>query len=299
MALTCSEHAGRAAEFRCEGCRRALCADCVEESHRLWFCRLCRERALPIGAPATATPGARARERRLDRPVTLRDSLAYVFRGRGGFTLPAYVLFLTAGALLPFPFALLPIGVAALILPGFLLEIVRATAEGEDELPDWPDLSALGARALEWLQAAVVVAVSALPALLLRRLAGCDVELFLVADRASCALAWALGAALGYALAMFGFGALGAFRSGWLAPRLDLHLEALLAGTRADGPIVLAAIALLFAITAAVVRLLGGIPLVGLAVLHAATGYTLFTAAHLAGLLFRRHRQRLEAIYLR
>lgn len=298
MALPCSEHTDRAAEFRCEGCHRALCSACVEESHRLWICRHCRERALPIGAAATVTPGSRARERRLDRPESVATALGYVFRGHGALTLPAYVLFLTAGALLPFPLSLAPIAIAGLILPGFLLEIVRATVEGDDELPDWPDFSAPGARALEWLQAGAVVAVSILPALLLRRLAGCDVESFLVADRASCALAWALGAAIGYGLAMFGFGAVGAFRSGWLAPRLDLHLEALLSGTRGDGPLVLVLIALLLGLAAATARLLGGIPLLGLAVLHASTGYALFTAAHLAGVLFRRHRESLARIYL-
>ena len=299
MVRPCSAHPERAAEFRCQSCRRALCADCVEESHRLWFCRHCRERALPIGADATVTPGARSRERHLDRPYTLAAALGCVFRGRGALTLPAYVLFLTAGALLPFPLALAPVALAAAILPGFLFEIVRATAEGADELPDWPDFSEVGARALEWLQALAVVAVAALPALLFRRLAACDVEDFLVADRATCTLAWTAGAALGYAIAMFGFGAVGAFRSGWLAPRLDLHLEALIGGTRADGPVVLGLIALLFGFAALLVRVLGEIPLVGVAVLHAATGYALFTAAHLAGVLFRRHRERLESIYLR
>lgn len=299
MDLACFAHADRAAEFRCAGCRRALCVECVEESHRLWICRHCRERALPIGAEATVTPGSRARARLLDRPYSLAAALGYVFRARGALTLPAYVLFLTAGALLPPPLSLAPLALAALILPGFLFEIVRTTYEGADELPEWPDFSELGARALEWLQAAAVVAVAALPALLFRRLAGCDVEAFLIEDRAGCVLAWTLGAALGYALAMFGFGAVGAFASGRLAPRLDLHLEALVAGTRADGPLVLALIAALFGLASVTVRALGEIPLVGVAVLHAATGYALFTAAHLAGVLFRRHRARLEAIYLR
>ena len=33
-----------------------------------------------------------------------------------------------------------------LILPGALFAIVRATARGESELPDWPDLTEFGAR---------------------------------------------------------------------------------------------------------------------------------------------------------
>ena len=43
----------------------------------------------------------------------------------------------------------------------------------------------------------------------------------------------------------------------------------------------------------------GGVPLVGSAIVHAAGGYALFTTAHLAGVLFRVHRARLESIYLR
>ena len=298
MALPCAEHADREAVFRCEGCHRALCLDCVEEGHRLWFCRWCRERVLPLAEGAATTPGGRRRELLLGRPESLADALAYVFRRRNAFTLPAYVLFLTAGALLPGPFALLPIAAVALVLPGFLFAIVRATAEGADAVPDWPDFGEPGARAGEWLQGAGIAAAAALPGLLLRRLAGCDVESFLIADRHACALASAGGAALAFAIALFGLGAVGAWSSGWLSFRLDLHLEALLAGTRGEAPVFLAVVAAVFGVALALARWLVDVPLLGLAAFHAATGYALFTTAHLAGVLFRRHRERLERIYL-
>ena len=104
---------------------------------------------------------------------------------------------------------------------------------------------------------------------------------------------------LGFGLALFGFGAVGTWDSGWLALRLDLHLEALLAGTRGQALLVLPPIAVLLGGAALVARLAGGVPLFGSALVHAAGGYALFTTAHLAGVVFRVHRDRLERIYLR
>jgi hypothetical protein len=299
MVPVCAGHPDRPAVFHCEGCGRDLCLDCVEEGHRLYFCKFCRERALPLDAAAPTIPSERHRAERLARAYSLRDALGYVFRGRGAFTLPAYVLFLTFAGLLPGLLTLIPLLLVALLLPGFLFAIVRSTAEGDDELPDWPDYSEFGARLAEWLQTAGIAVAAFLPGLLLRRLAGCDVEDFLVPNRGLCGLAHAGGVALAFAIAMFGLGAVGTWESGWLSFRLDLHLEALLAGTQWDAPVVLLFVAGLLGISTLVAGALGGVPLLGLVVFHAATGYALFTTAHLAGVLFRRHEKRLEAIYLR
>ncbi len=299
MVPVCAEHPDRPAVFRCQGCGRALCLDCVEEGHRLYFCRFCREQALPLDVTAPAIPSERRRAARLAHAYNLKDALAYVFRGRGAMTLPAYVIFLTAAGLLPGLLALIPLLLVALLLPGFLFAIVRTTSEGDDELPDWPDYSEIGNRVAEWIQSAGIALAAVLPGLLLSRLSGCDVEDFLIPDRGLCGIAHAGGLALGFAVAMFGLGAVGTWESGWLSFRIDLHLEALLAGTQADGPIVLAVVATLLAISSLIVGAVGEVPLLGLAVFHAATGYALFTSAHLAGVLFRRHQQRLEAIYLR
>jgi DNA-directed RNA polymerase subunit RPC12/RpoP len=45
---SCATHPAAAAVYRCDGCGRLLCPDCVQEGHRLLFCRHCRERALPL-----------------------------------------------------------------------------------------------------------------------------------------------------------------------------------------------------------------------------------------------------------
>lgn len=299
MATACAAHPEREAAFRCTGCRRDLCPDCIEEGHRLLFCRHCRERALPLVEGAAATTTELARERRFARPYPFARAFTYVVRGRGTLTLPAYVALLTFAEIAP-PMVRLAIYVlVALILPGFLFEIVRHTADADDELPDWPDYSEVGARLADWRDAAGVALAASLPWLALRRFAGCDLEDFLIADRGLCSLAAAVAAAIGFAVAQFGFGAVGTWNSGWLSFRLDLHLEALLSGTKRDGPLFLAAIAALLAGAGLAARLLIGVPLLGMALIHAALGYALFTSAHLAGLLFRRHRERLEAIYLR
>jgi hypothetical protein len=299
VSTACAAHPEREAAFRCSGCSRTLCPDCIEEGHRLLFCRHCRERALPLVEGAAATTTELARERRFARPYPFAHAFTYVFRGRGTLTLPAYVALLTFAEIAP-PMVRLAIYVlVALILPGFLFEIVRRTAEADDELPDWPDYSEVGARLADWRDAAGVALAAWLPWLALRRFVGCDLEDFLIADRGLCALAAAIAAAIGFAVAQFGFGAVGTWDSGWLSFRLDLHLEALLSGTKRDGPLFLGTIAILLAGAGFVARLLIGVPLLGMALIHAALGYALFTSAHLAGLLFRRHRERLEAIYLR
>jgi hypothetical protein len=298
MPLACAEHPDRAAAFHCDGCGRTLCEACVEQGHRLWICRHCRERALPIAGGETATPASRARAERLGRPASIAGALGYVFRG-GGLALAGYVVFLTAADLLPGLGRLLPPLLIAILLPGFLLEIVRRSAEGDDTMPDWPDPADFAARASDWLRAIAVLAVSLLPYFALRRIAGCDVESFLIDDPGACAFARVAGLVLGFGLALFGFGAVGTWDSGWLALRLDLHLEALLAGTRGQALLVLPPIAVLLGGAALVSRLAGGVPLFGSVLVHAAGGYALFTTAHLAGVLFRVHRDRLESIYLR
>ena len=51
----------------------------------------------------------------------------------------------------------------AILLPGFLLEIVRRSAEGDDTMPDWPDPTDFGARASDWLKSIAVVVAWATP----------------------------------------------------------------------------------------------------------------------------------------
>ena len=296
--VPCSEHREQPALYRCEGCRRRLCEECVEHGHRLLFCRHCRERAVPFteGAPSTTPEIARAA--RHARPYRLADAFAYAWRGRGALTIPAYVAFMMFVGLLPTLFALIPLLLVLILVPGFLFAVVRSTWDADDELPEWPDYGDFVARLAEWRDAAGIGLGAALPWLLFRRLAGCDVESWLVEDPSLCQLATVVGTTAGFVIALFGLGAVGAFQSGWLSFRIDLHLRALATGTGGEAPRFALLVALLLAAATIAVRLLAGIPLRGAAIVHAVIAYAGLTSAHLAGLLFRRHRQRLEAIYL-
>lgn len=50
---TCAVHRDALASFQCEGCRRLLCYDCVDEGHRLVMCNHCGEEAVPLDDEST------------------------------------------------------------------------------------------------------------------------------------------------------------------------------------------------------------------------------------------------------
>src|SRR3972149_4017283 len=94
MAATrCGNHVSNEAAFRCDGCGRLLCAECVTEGHRLLFCKLCGERALPLEAEAPATVPERQRAAKIEAPYSLADALRYPFRGLGLYVYLGYIVF--------------------------------------------------------------------------------------------------------------------------------------------------------------------------------------------------------------
>jgi len=293
----CAAHADRTAEFRCDGCGRALCPDCVETGHRLFFCRHCRERALPLAADLPAATNQYARRRRLDRPYAFVDALAYPFRGLGRWLVPVWIATLFVADLLG-PLGAIPRAFVFLLLPGLLFSIVRTTAEGDDELPDWPDYTGGFERFAEILQMAVIGLATLAPAWAYARLTGTSLlDLLLGKAEPLAILGLLVALGLGLALGVFAFGATGTHSSGWLTFRLDLHLEALFS---AAGPAALRTTGIVLALTA--LRMLAGdllspIPLLGALASYALGAYSLVLSAHFVGLLFRSHRQTLDAIY--
>ena len=303
MTLCCAVHADRPAVYECDGCEKHLCEECIEEGHRLLFCSLCGERALPLTSGVAATTTELARERKIRAPYDLGDALLYPFRGLGLYVYAGYVLLLVVfdmvgwiaglGCLIAL-FQLL----VFLILPGFLFAIVRGTAEGETELPDWPDWSELGERFGEWFAFVLILVMAALPGWLLLRLGGCGLgRLFLEGWGPSCWTLLALGVVAGVTLWVPGVGAVGTWESGWLGWRADLHVKALIAvwddAWRTIG--LLAGMwlaALLLRLVFGFLPVMGTIAQVGIGV------YALLTGAHLIGLLFRRNRKMLESVYL-
>ena len=294
----CTTHPDRPAEFRCPSCKRRLCPECVETGHRLFFCRHCRERALPLDAEVPAATNAYARARRLDRPYGFTDALLYPFRGLGRYLVPAWALTLTIAGLLGTIPALLVHALIALLLPGLLFEIVRTTAEGDDELPDWPDYSEPGRRLGEILQFLFITLVTFVPVWVMTRVTGFSPLALLqgtaaLGDVALLLLSFGVGLCLG----VFAFGATGAHASGWLCFRVDLHLEALLSKA---GPQGLATVGMALLLTATRILLgaiLAPLPLLGSLINKALGAYALVLSAHFVGLLFRRHRETLDGIY--
>ncbi|MEJ2085409.1 MAG: B-box zinc finger protein, partial [Acidobacteriota bacterium] len=90
-AHTCERHPETTASFQCDGCGKYLCSECAEEGHRLFFCALCGERALPLEAEAPATTPEHKRVGKRDAPYSLQEALLYPFRGLGGYVYWSYV----------------------------------------------------------------------------------------------------------------------------------------------------------------------------------------------------------------
>jgi hypothetical protein len=297
----CATHPQALAGFRCDGCGKLLCDDCVEESHRLLLCRLCGERALPLAsaAPATvperrqATPPAAARV-----PYGIGKALLYPFRGSGLFLFVAALG--TAGLvtfLVRFSFGcfaiVLWLGWVSLLI-GIQFKIVATTARWEDELPDWPEYFSFGERMVEVLTFLAIALLNYGPVvayLLVCGAAGVLARPSVPVWLGAAAMLW-----VGTALAVMAWGgaALHWRRS---ALRIDQHVRALWA-TGGDG---LATVNLTFFLLGVVVvarAVLGErVPLLGV-VLGGVVGiYWTFLAPHLVGLLFRRHAATLHAIY--
>jgi hypothetical protein len=300
----CATHPEVEAIFRCDGCGSLLCPACVEEGHRLLFCRLCRERALPLDASAPATVPERRRTAARARPFSWRDAALYPVRGQGGglfWVYLALMLVFQLAARVPGLWLLTAIlGLyVAFLVPGLLYAIVRETAAGNDQLPEWPDIMEPGERLRESLTLLGIAVLAILPVALLLRVVGCGAPELLGAERlaATCWLALLAGLLPGLALAVPMLGALAIYESRLLLVRPDLHARALLAAG-VDG---LRTIGLVYAFLIAgqlLAQLLRTVPWLGGVLATGASAYAAFVGAHLVGCLFRRHEPAMDAIYL-
>lgn len=173
-AAACTAHPGAAALYRCDGCGRRLCGECVVESTRLMLCAHCGELALPLPADLPEEPGPLAAPAPtpppLDSRAGLRALLGYPLRGRQGALFAGLALLLAgvaglerfageAGCVVFLPFALL-----LLLFPGLLGDVTRNAAQGLGDLLEWPDYRAPGGRAREALLYYGVGALALIPA---------------------------------------------------------------------------------------------------------------------------------------
>jgi len=295
---SCSTHAERVALYHCDGCGRMLCAECVRQSHVLFLCALCGERALPIGGVAPATVKEHVKRQRLSRGHGLGRAFFYPFRGLG--------LYLFLGTLVSMAFVQFVwrfgIGCMAIfvviafwsLMVGIQFKIVEATARGDDELPDWPDYMSLGERLPDILAYVGIAVLQFAPLAAYIYLTGLD---RLVDSEPSLAywVGFAVFGWLGGAVALIALAAAGSFGAG-SAVRVDLHLRALVAAG-SDAVLVANIVFVLgvaFYVVRAAVRVL---PLAGPAIAGTMGAYWIFTSAHLAGLLVRRNHEAFDSLY--
>jgi hypothetical protein len=297
----CVVHPEVPAAFHCDGCGRLLCAACVEKGHRLLFCRLCRERALPLDPrlPAT-TPFLRQAQTSL-QPFRWSAAFRYPFQGSGIFWV--YVGMLVAleisGSML-----VLAIGsvivrlLVSFLIPGVLFAIIRRSADGDNELPDWPDYSDISERFREILMFAGTCFVVLLPAIVATVLCANQFGVLFGGSRMTpCLVLGAAGLLLGLLVAVPMIGSLALYEHLDLFFRFDLHLRAL----RVAGWEGLGIISLFFGVLIggrALAAVLGSQPLLGGTLSGAMAAYASFVGAHLVGWLFLRNRDAFDAIYL-
>lgn len=300
--MGCANHPNVPPAYRCDDCGRLLCADCVDQGHRLLTCRVCGELALPLAAGAATSTPRLAEKRAREEPYSLVDALLYVFRGRGLYVFGSYLGGLAVLAFLSlFPLVgciavlvtVIFVALVLLLVPGALFSIARTTAKGDNELPDWPDFSALGERLGEIFDFLVIGVIAALPLVVLLKLAGCTgwgpmpahCWLVLVAGWFCALMIWVPA-----------FAAVAVYQEGWLALRVDLHVRAVIAG---GADLVIAALLATGLVVFGQILsvLLSVLPLVGLIASAAVGTYAWFTAAHLVGLFYRGKHDELEDIY--
>lgn len=179
MSSVCQQHPDAEARYRCEGCGRLLCDDCVDVLRRLAVCRPCGDLARPLessgGAPVA--PGASAFAGRTAAAPGVADVLRFPLRGRLGKVLAAFTLLLAAPVaveiLVPPTSCLLFVVrlLLALLLPGLLADVTRASAEGLPDLPEWPRYP--GGRSGELVRFVAVGLLALLPAAFLLGSTGC------------------------------------------------------------------------------------------------------------------------------
>lgn len=300
---TCAAHPTRPATFRCDGCQRTLCDDCVKMSHRLILCAHCGEMAVPIATGRPTSSTALRKTRAQTAHYTLADAFLYPFRGTGGGVFWSYLALLVAmnliSAVVPLAGCILGVfGLLILLLvPRLLFTIVRTTADGDNELPEWPELE-VWERVLDALAYGVILVLCVLPTVALVKVSGC--VLLTVEGAAggpSCLPVLALGALVGVALWIPTFGAPAVYDSFWLIPRFDLHARALVVAPIEAG-LIAGTLAALLVVSYFLRFTLGQVPLVGAVAASFLMIYTWFTGAHLVGLYFRRHTDKLERLYI-
>ncbi len=152
----CSKHARKPAIYICRNCRSEFCTECVRtrkisQGVRI-YCPDCNGHCEDIGAfELKAAEQVVVRERSRNLFLCLGEVFRYPFRASG-------IILLVGGSLMIYAFKIVmflavhagPFGIGAMILfpvlffgyfAAYLHKIIQSSANGDSEMPDWPDLS--------------------------------------------------------------------------------------------------------------------------------------------------------------
>lgn len=315
---TCAQHTDVPASYRCDGCGKTLCEECVEQSHALFMCRLCGELALPLGAagpgsapgePASRAPSSRPltprilrERRRREASYSLQEALLYPFRGTGLYLYIGTVLILgvlwAVGLVAGCASLILRAGLWGLIV-GLQFKIVRSTAEGDNEIPDWPDFTDIGTMIRDFATWIAIHSLQIMAMMVYGAILGASLLGGLFGAGEPKLFTWLVFAAFWWvaiAYTLMAFGAAGNYTRVH-ALFVHQHIPCFLA-CGADA-VKITNLAFGFGAVVLVLRTAfeSSVPLLG-GVLSSLLGmYWVFLVPHLAGLLFRRHYDAMEARY--
>lgn len=168
----CKFHPHAPATFRCPKCQRSFCELCVNQRQGAHFCRACGVACSPLE----------------QRPIQAAPETSFFSLARGAFRYPlkgdGIILLLCGGFLFllidgatflarfAFIYGLLAVIFLTIFGTGYLTRylqyVVMNSARGDDQMPDWPDLSDFGSEVTSpFLQFLGLVAFSFAPAILL------------------------------------------------------------------------------------------------------------------------------------
>ncbi|MCB1034810.1 MAG: hypothetical protein KDD47_13345 [Acidobacteria bacterium] len=254
---------------------------------------------MPLDLQAPSSPKEVKHQAALNQPYGFADAMAYPFRGMG--------LYVSIGT----PFVLMFVefignfGIGCLWFPVLLLfwsmlvglqfKIVRSTADGDNELPDWPEFTDFGERAMDLLAYLIIALITVGPV---------GIYLAIFGFRHLLTMEPSLLFWIGFVCCLWAGTALGtmAYGSGGIYDRVDvLRLPHHFLAFREMGAEAVRVTNVIFGLQTAtlVVRavLKGMSPLLGSAVSGVIFLYWFLVSPHLMGLLFRRNRQIVERIY--
>ena len=143
-ANVCHAHPKREAEFHCRQCGLQFCRACVKDLGRI----AAQEVFLCTGCGARCDPATRADAvRDMGEPsffMALREAWVYPFRKDGWILLAGASLLMALLDAVPGFIAIFVLFAMVLLLgylSAYLQRIVQSSAQGEDRMPNWPDVS--------------------------------------------------------------------------------------------------------------------------------------------------------------